>query len=427
MIDIKTSGSPVWCGCAAAASLKGPAATTTLPGCRAGGVIVVSVDFRLGIYGFFGHPGLAGSGTFGLHDQQSALRWVRDNVGAFGGDPHNVTLFGQSGGSIGTCAQLTSPSSAGLFQRAILQSGPCGMHWPPSSLVLGAPAGSFVKPLAQVEQSGSKAAAALDCRREDDTAELDCLRLLPTTALDSQFAAFAAAASRTALLPLASDAALRLGRFHRMPVLSGHTSDEHRLVAGIFAAAGSHISAQQYPGLIRRAYGNAAPAVLARYPVSRYGGDGALAWSAAFTDSIWACEQIDSENALSRYVPTYTYEFADEHAQPFADLPADFAAGASHASELPDLFEVAGRKPISSDYCTDEQRRLAGRLIDYWTGFARTGRPVSAGAADDLCGAQRYAEGPSRTREPDQRVGPRGSPTPSGCSAWRRVRRKSAS
>lgn len=170
-------------------------------------------------------------------------------------------------------------------------------------------------------------------------------------------------------------------------MLSGHTSDEHRLVAGIFAAAGPRISAEQYPGLIRRAYGNAAPAVLARYPVSRYGGDGALAWSAVFTDSIWACEQIDSENALSRYVPTYTYEFADEHAQPFADLPADFAAGASRASELPDLFEVAGRKPISSDYYTDEQRRLAGR-------------PVSAGAAA-WPGTR-----PGRAEQPAQRLAP---------------------
>jgi para-nitrobenzyl esterase len=130
-----------------------------------GGVIVVSVDFRLGIYGFFGHPGLAGSGTFGLQDQQSALRWVRDNVGAFGGDPHNAILFGQSGGSIGTCAQLTSPSSAGLFQRAILQSGPCGMRWPPSSLVLGA--GRLVRQAAgpgRAERKQSRRGAGLSPR-----------------------------------------------------------------------------------------------------------------------------------------------------------------------------------------------------------------------------------------------------------------------
>jgi para-nitrobenzyl esterase len=90
-----------------------------------GDVVVVTIDFRLGVFGFFAHPGLPGSGSFGLQDQQAALRWVRANAAAFGGDPHNVTLFGESGGGIGVCTQLTSPTSEGLFDKAILQSGAC--------------------------------------------------------------------------------------------------------------------------------------------------------------------------------------------------------------------------------------------------------------------------------------------------------------
>ena len=103
-----------------------------------GDVIVVAVEFRLNIFGYFGYPGLEGSGTFGLQDQQAALRWVKRNINAFGGDPGNVTLFGESGGAIATCAQLTSPGSEGLFHKAILQSGATTTSWPRNAANLGA-------------------------------------------------------------------------------------------------------------------------------------------------------------------------------------------------------------------------------------------------------------------------------------------------
>jgi para-nitrobenzyl esterase len=90
-----------------------------------GDVVVVTINYRLGVFGFFGYPGLSGSGAFGLQDQQAALRWVRANAAAFGGDPGNVTVAGESAGGVDICAQLTAPGSAGLFARAILQSGSC--------------------------------------------------------------------------------------------------------------------------------------------------------------------------------------------------------------------------------------------------------------------------------------------------------------
>ncbi|GIH19878.1 carboxylesterase/lipase family protein [Rugosimonospora africana] len=364
-----------------------------------GGAIVVTVDFRLGIFGFFGHPGLPGSGTFALQDQQAALRWVRDNISAFGGDPHNVTLFGQSGGSVATCAQLTSPPAAGLFQRVIMESGTCALDWPANSAALGDPAGSFFKPVAAIQQAGDSAAAAVDCQRDTDAAELACLRSLPTHALDDQFANFGVAATGTPVLPVDPETALRSGAFHRVPVLSGHTRDEHRLIAGILAAAGWWIAPDEYPALIEQSFGADAPAVLARYPLSRYDNDGALAWSAVFTDRMWSCTQIETENALARYVPTYTYEFADEHAQPFGDLPPDFPAGASHASEVPYLFDVAGRPPITGDGYTDQQRGLAASMIGYWTTFARTGNPSGRGAAWP-------ATRPAHAEQPARRLAP---------------------
>jgi para-nitrobenzyl esterase len=385
-----------------------------------GGVIVVTVDFRLGIFGFFGHPGLAGSGTFGLQDQQAALRWVRGNIAAFGGDPHNVTLIGESGGSVAACAQLTSPQSAGLFQRVVLESGSCSMNWPESSMVIGGPAGSFFKPVAGIEQGGRAAAAAVDCGRDTDAEELTCLRSLPTRALDDQFARFGVAATGTLLLPVDPGTALRDGAFHRVPVLSGHTRDEHRLIAGILAAVGWWISADEYPGLITQSFGAGAPAVLARYPLSRYGNDGALAWSAVFTDRIWACTQIATEDALARYVPTYTYEFADAHAVPFGDLPPDFPAGASHASELPYLFDVAGRPPITGGRYIDQERRLAASMIGYWTRFARTGDPAGGGAAPWPVTRPGHAEQPALQLAPDpERITALDAYTEHQCAFWR--------
>jgi para-nitrobenzyl esterase len=152
-----------------------------------GDVIVVTVDFRLGLFGFFGHPGLPGSGTFGLQDQQAALHWVRDNIAAFGGEPGNVTLSGQSGGAVATCAQLTSPQSAGLFQRAIMESGNCQFNWPADAMGTDVPAGSFFRPLATVDQAGQAAAAAVHCRVGSNATDLACLRALPAQALTGEY------------------------------------------------------------------------------------------------------------------------------------------------------------------------------------------------------------------------------------------------
>jgi hypothetical protein len=129
-----------------------------------GDVVVVTVNYRLGIFGFYGHDGLAGSGMFGLQDQQAALKWVRRNTAAFGGDPGNVTLAGESVGSMSTCAQLTSPSSAGLFAKAIMQSGSCAFDWPRDGQYPGQEVGSFWLPQDEVRKNGAEIAGELGCR-----------------------------------------------------------------------------------------------------------------------------------------------------------------------------------------------------------------------------------------------------------------------
>ncbi|EYF06911.1 Carboxylesterase, type B [Chondromyces apiculatus DSM 436] len=102
-------------------------------------LIVVTVNYRLGIFGTFSHPGLDGSGTFGLQDQQAALRWVQRNIAAFGGDPANVTLFGQSAGALHVTAQLTSPPAGDLFHRAAIQSGLAFIDYPAGTFMPGSP------------------------------------------------------------------------------------------------------------------------------------------------------------------------------------------------------------------------------------------------------------------------------------------------
>ena len=138
----------------------------------ADGTVVVTINYRLGALGFLAHPALASrpggpAGNYGLMDQQAALRWVQRNIARFGGDPHNVTIAGQSAGGLSVLAQLVSPGARGLFQRAIVQSGTFALNQ---------------QPLATAEAAGETFATAVGC--PDQTAA--CLRNVPVSDLVSQ-------------------------------------------------------------------------------------------------------------------------------------------------------------------------------------------------------------------------------------------------
>jgi para-nitrobenzyl esterase len=211
-----------------------------------GGVIVVTVDFRLGVYGFFGHPGLPGSGTFGLLDQQAALRWVWANIGAFGGDPGGDPRL-----AIRRLGRHLRPSDLPAGGRLVPAGDPAkrivrdGLAQ--GRLAIGTPAGSFFKPLSQIEQARAVAADWLGCGHGPAAEELACLRTLPAAALNAQYSHFGVAATGTTPVPLDPDTALRTGRFHRVPIITGHTRDEQRLIAGIQAAISQPITAAQCP------------------------------------------------------------------------------------------------------------------------------------------------------------------------------------
>ncbi|SCF34308.1 para-nitrobenzyl esterase [Micromonospora viridifaciens] len=352
-----------------------------------GDVVVVTVNYRLGALGFLAHQafdaGASRSGNFGLEDQQAALRWVRRNAAAFGGDPRNVTLFGQSAGSFSACAHLASPASAGLFDKAIMQSGPCTAGWAPATT-------SSPRPRAVAQQEALALAKSLGC--SDLATAAACLRAKPVSDL------LTAAASLSDLgpvlggpiLPIDPAEALATGRFHRVPVIHGYNRDEERLRVWGLEVSGANcgpgvptlpgrpqecpLTAAKYLDQLRQEWPGNAGKVAARYPSGRYASP-SEALGGALTDAVWVRPTLDTAAALARYVPTYAYEFGDEQAPFFlgANQPS-FPLGAFHTAELPYLFTVGYAQPLS-----DAQQALSEQMIAYWARFARTGDPSGPG------------------------------------------------
>jgi para-nitrobenzyl esterase len=320
-----------------------------------GDVVVVTVNYRLGVFGWLAHPGFESSGqqagNYGLLDQQAALRWVARNAHAFGGDPGNVTLFGESAGSEDTCANLVSPAARGLFHRAIPQSYACG--WP-------------MRDEQTAEHQAARVAETVGC------ADAACLRGLDAETLLDAFASTGAAAgpvAGNALLPRQPAEAIESGRFNRMPVMHGNTIDEMRLFVSI--GFPTEITAAQYEGVIRANFGQAADAVLARYPVTAYPTP-RIALSTVQSDfgsPLSTCSHLEAYERLDDAgVPVYAYQFADRAAPPLLDVP-DFDEGAEHASELTYLW------PGLLGALSPDQQRLSEVMVAYWTSFAHRGRP----------------------------------------------------
>jgi para-nitrobenzyl esterase len=331
-----------------------------------GDVVVVTINYRLGVFGFLAHPSQSDSGAFGLEDQQAALRWVRRNARAFGGDPGNVTLFGESGGAYDVCGQLTSPGSRGLFHRALMQSGSCASSWPDSGIVYGEPASSPWISQADAAAIGVRRAATHGCPDPATAAGLACLRRVPAGELPEIGLTPVAYGNR--VLPLHPARALAEGRFHRVPVVSGTNRDEGRLSA---AYSPQPFTEEQYQRLLVDAFDDQAPRVAAKYPSAAYGSP-ALAWGAVLTDRAWTCLQLADHRRLAKGTPVYAYEFADRNAPTgFFTFPPDLPPGAFHAAELAYLFDFAGM-PVEF---TPAQQRLADQMIRYWTRFAATGDP----------------------------------------------------
>jgi para-nitrobenzyl esterase len=320
------------------------------------GVVVVTINYRLGALGFLAHPAFAGApggptGDYGLMDQQAALTWVSRNIGRFSGDPRNVTIFGESAGGLSVLSHLTSPRSRGLFDRAIVQSGTYALNQ---------------ASLTDAQTAGQAFATKVGCANQSAA----CLRGLSVDAvLANQNDGYQPNLDGR-VLTQSIGPALKTGQFNRVPVISGTNGDEWRLFVALSELAGQPVTADNYVATIAGTLGvptEAATAIAAVYPLTAYPSP-PVAMGAIGTDAIFACNALTVNNALSQWVPTYGYEFNDENA-PSLIPPTSFPHGAAHAYELPYLFTLPADLTLSP-----AQKTLATRMQRLWTGFAASGK-----------------------------------------------------
>jgi para-nitrobenzyl esterase len=329
----------------------------------AGKIIVVTMNYRLGIFGFLANEALGGSGgattgNYGIEDQQAALHWVQRNIGSFGGEPRNVTLGGESAGAVSTCANLAAPNANGTFVRAIVESGPCSVPLPTLSSIEGAQAG--IPAQLGCTGSGSQLAA---CLRSPDLTVQKILAVQQTL-------------GRRTFSPSAEgdDIPVQPRTYlGRVPLLLGG----NHLEAGYDVLPNPPATADAYTAALRRDYGADAAAIAAQYPVTTYPSPG-LALSNVETDSgpspvISVCSDVASwrlARATSGWRP-YAYEFDD--ANGFA---VNGIRGPVHTAELPFLFpqlDAAGKGlPPAS-------QALSKTMLAYWTNFIKNGDPNGTG------------------------------------------------
>ena len=344
------------------------------------GVIVVTINYRLGYLGFFAQSAIDAEGhlkgNYGLMDQQFALKWVRRNIAAFGGDPHRVTIFGESAGGQSVYSQLASPLAADLFRGAISESGSYAEFQNYFSYIItlaeGETTGSAGVP------SGAAIADSVGCKSQ----KASCLRAVPASTMvaGEPFPVYPFVDGT--LLTQTIGAAFASGEFNQVPVISGTNHDEYRLfVADDYDFNGNPIlTSAEYDTAVTALWGSGLePTVVALYPFASYpfGGE---ALGASGTDGIFSCPARNADQLLSRFVTTYAYEFNDENAPPsqsaFGGL-LTFPLGAYHTAELQYLFKgvnVFGL-PVA---LSPKQVRLSDAMISYWTQFAKTGDPNSS-------------------------------------------------
>jgi para-nitrobenzyl esterase len=338
----------------------------------ANGVVVVTINYRLGVFGFLAHPALASrpggsAGNYGLMDQQAALRWVQRNIGRFGGDPDNVTIAGQSAGGVSVLAQLVSTRARGLFQRAVVQSGAFALNQ---------------VPLADAEAFGTSFADAVKCQNQTAA----CLRSAPVDTLVGTFpdAAIPGVVDGKVLTePIGT--ALAAGHFARVPFLNGVNQNEELIfVAGLGLAVSNGMfvlaptpTADTYESVIASVLGvsaSRAAEIAAEYPFNAYPPPGFFALSTLVSDANFACPALQVDDLMAKRVPTFGYEFDDGTAPPLFAGPG-FPPIATHSSEIQYFFDQPNAPHPAS--LSTAQEALAASMRTAWANFAATGNPSS--------------------------------------------------
>jgi para-nitrobenzyl esterase len=369
---------------------------------REAGAVVVSMNYRLGQLGFLAHSALTkespddASGNYGLMDQTAALAWVQDNIASFGGDPDNVTIFGESAGGFSVCSQLASPRSAGLFAKAIMMSGSCERPW---------------ASLSAAEAQGDVFAQELGCDSVDDV--LACMRAKPFDDLlaalppGENFGFSPTEDTQGSWGPILDGAffneqpseSFASGNFNQVPTIVGFTREEARLFTWLaeLSTPPLVVTEENYATLLAYYLGgdaDLAARAAAEYPLADYDVP-MLALAAVVTDTVFRCPGRMEAAKLAEHVPVYLYqfEFPDGRSQLEAALPflgadpPEYDLAAFHSAEIPYVFGYDPLLQINfEDFSTtllewgpdtaDEALWLD--TMGYFTRFAATGPPSAS-------------------------------------------------
>jgi para-nitrobenzyl esterase len=331
---------------------------------EATGAVVVTINYRLGPTGFLALPelktedaGHPATGNYGLMDQRLALEWVKENIAAFGGDPGNVTIFGESAGGISTCLHMVSPKSSGFFHRAIIQSGPCDK----------------VDAEDDAMAQGSTFVDALGCKGDPDV--LACLRAKP---IEDVMAALPTSADFLGgdvswfpivdgvVIPAPPLDLLAAGTFEKVPVITGSNADE----ATLFLALAQTTIADdvQFEMLAESLVPGKGAEIVGLYPSSTYGSSQAAA-AAAVGDAGFVCPSRRQARAFAAAgAPAYLYHFTYN---PGSSLLGDL--GAFHSSEI--KFVLGNPGQLIPAALTDEEKQMSQTIMAYWSRLATTGDP----------------------------------------------------
>ena len=328
-------------------------------------IVVVSINYRLGIFGYYATSQLSAespdhvSGNYGQLDQLSALHWVLRNIARFGGDPHQITVAGQSSGSEDICNLIASPLSTGLFQRAIIESGTCVDAIFPTTAEIEAANAHFADNLSPNNQPASLAQLrALPAQQLlDAAAHSDQVDFEPN--VDGHF------------LPEQPAAIFALGHQNPLPILVGSTENEVSIFASPLVGATSHRpqTIAAYHQFLDRKFGPLAPPVFANYPAAT---DAAVlpTFTTMYSDFDFgfSARLLAAETARI-HQPVYLYHFTYAGQGPFAAL------GAFHAEELMFLSQHYWTSWVR----TPDDARVSNALIGYWVNFIQTGNPNRPG------------------------------------------------
>ena len=340
-----------------------------------GDVVYVYVNYRLGILGFLADKALGPhSGDYGLEDQQAGLRWVKQNISHFGGDPRNVTVFGESAGGASTCAQVASPTARGLFQKAISVSG--FYNYQNNIVWSKADCKSHYFTEAQAQKAGARFAAKVGCGHVADVAA--CLRAVPAATLLADGGQVGDPTAGGTIGPIINGTTLRMspvtalttGHANHVTLITDVGRDEFN--GGVYTNSfGSHIvvaeTPAQYRTLVREQFGRLARTVERLYPLRRFESP-YTAYRTIMADSASVCPMLQLDRKTSKFMPVYSDINADSDNPAGEDVTV--VNGAQHSG-------TNGLVHFDTSQLDADQAALQLQLLREWTHLAWTGNPVA--------------------------------------------------